>query len=169
MLMGEGKDIDLLVRRLHHILDHFRYFRFGVRCGYSNTAIDQDLVIGAIMLPKPDEDAIAETLTVDTNQSAGACCPAVGFCGATVTAGFFRGALFAGLWSTVVSAVRLRIAFAHLFDLPLGTEMEEPERLASSGVPGGRITHAAFSCPGRDLISFLLLGSNSEGAARDFF
>ena len=59
MLMGKNKNINFLIRRLHHVLDYFCHYRLGVCRGDSNAAIDQDLIIGAIVFPKADEDAIA--------------------------------------------------------------------------------------------------------------
>ena len=144
MLMGKDKDIDLLIRRLHHILDHSCYFRFGVRSGYSNTAVDQDLVIGTIMLSKADEDAIAETLTVDTHRSGSARGPCRlllwGFGGSW----FLSRRPVSGLWlrSCVGRPATQRLRYSFM-DLPWRRGERTGTAHFALGVPGGAYASGA--------------------------
>ena len=138
MLMGKDKDIDLLISCLHHILDHFRHFRFRVRSGDSNTAVDQDLVVATIVLSKSHENAITETVTVDTNRSVGACGPCRlllwGFAGS----GFFRGVLFPGLCSAVRIGRPATQRLRHLYDLPWRRDEGTGTAHLFLPCPGGR-------------------------------
>ena len=67
MLVRDGKNVDPAFGRLHDVLTNPLHLVGGVLRSHRDAAVDEDREVAPVAALEPDQDAVAEAVTIDPN------------------------------------------------------------------------------------------------------